>query len=172
MQKVLLVVDMVNDFTCEDGALYVPEARRIAPLLAREINRARKEGVPVIFLCDSHSPADPEFANWPPHAVKGTPGAALDPVMGRSKGDHIVKKRTYSAFYRTRLNGLLKKLGADTLRITGCVTNICVYYAAMEAAVRGYALEIPAGLVAGFDRKSHESALHEMENVLKARVER
>lgn len=172
MGRVLLVIDMINDFTREVGSLYVPDTRRIAPALALEIEKSRASGVPVLFVCDSHSENDPEFAAWPPHAVRGTPGAGIDPLMGAVRTDYVVRKKTYSSFYRTRLSGLLKTLGADTLRITGCVTEICVFYAVLEASVRGYSLEVPAPLVAGLDPGNQEFALGQMEDVMKAKVER
>ena len=78
-KKALLVIDMLNDFVRKGAPLEVPEARRVLPVIRAEIDKARREGSRVIYLCDRHRPDDPECEKfgWPPHAVKGTPGAEV-----------------------------------------------------------------------------------------------
>lgn len=73
-ESALLVIDMLNDFIEDGGSLVVPGARRIVPRLARILAGAREQGIPVIYITDSHREDDHEFRYWPAHAVSDTWG--------------------------------------------------------------------------------------------------
>ncbi len=171
MGRALLVIDMLNDFVHGDGALRVPEAERVLPRIAEEVEDARRRGDPVVYVCDAHAPDDREFSRmgWPPHAVRGTWGARVVEPLKPAPYDRVVEKTTYSGFFRSRLDDVLRELGADTVRLTGCVTNICVLYTAADAAMRGYDIEVVEDAVAGLDPDDHAFALRQMERVLGAR---
>jgi nicotinamidase/pyrazinamidase len=83
-----------------------------------------------------------------------------------------VEKRSYSGFFRTNLDAVLKRHGVGSLAIAGCVTNICLLYTAADAAMRGYAVSVEERLAAGLDARSHRFALDQMETVLGVTVER
>ncbi len=170
--RALLVIDMLEDFVRTGAPLEVPETRRILPALRRRIAGARKEEELVVYVCDSHRKNDPEFARmgWPPHAVSGTPGAAVVAAISPEPGDVVVDKKTYSGFHRTSLHSVLHSRGIRKLSLSGCVTNICVLYTAADAAMRGYEVTVDEALVAGLDRKAHAFALDQMEKVLGVRV--
>jgi len=61
-KKALLIIDMLNDFVREGAPLEVPSTRNIIPHLKKEIKEARREGVPIIYVCDTHDQQDREFA--------------------------------------------------------------------------------------------------------------
>ncbi|MEK6693161.1 MAG: isochorismatase family cysteine hydrolase [Nitrospirota bacterium] len=105
-KEALIVIGMLNDFVLEGAPLEVPSTRTIIPELRREIEKAREENIPVIYVCDSHDRDDREFRKmgWPPHAVKGTNGAEVVKELKPLKGDRIIEKRTYSGFYDTELD--------------------------------------------------------------------
>lgn len=172
--KALLVIDMLEDFVRPGAPLEVPKTRAILSALRRRIARARKEGELVVYVCDSHRRDDPEFARmgWPPHAVAGTPGAAVVARISPEPGDVVVDKKTYSGFHRTSLASVLRRRGIRHLSLSGCVTNICILYIAYEAAVRGYDVTVDEALVAGLDAKSHAFALGQMEKILGVKVVR
>src|SRR5208337_828578 len=71
---VFLDVDTQVDFMLPSGRLYVPHAEEIIPNLAELMLWARDHGIPIISSADTHAVDDPEFAQWPPHCVAGTPG--------------------------------------------------------------------------------------------------
>lgn len=171
-KEALLVIDMLNDFVREGAPLEVPETRKIIPAIQREIERARKEGSPVIYACDWHEPEDREFEKmgWPPHAVKNTEGAEVVEQLKPAERDIEIKKTTYSAFYGSKLEETLKSLGVESLRLTGCVTNICVMFTAADAAMRDYDVTVVQDAVAGLNREDHEAGLRIMKNVLGAKL--
>ncbi len=169
-KKSLIIIDMLNDFVSKGAPLEVPEARKIIGPINREREKARKGNYKVIYLCDSHEPDDPEFEMYPPHAVKNTEGAAIINELRPQERDIIIKKTTLSAFYNTNLKQVLDKMEVNHVIITGCVTNICVYFAAFEAKVRGYIVDVVEDAVAGLNEKDHQLALGQMREVLKANI--
>lgn len=168
----LLVIDMLEDFVRPGAPLEVPDNRKILAAVRRRIARARKTGELVVYVCDAHRKNDPEFSRmgWPPHAVAGSPGAAVVERISPEPGDVVVEKKSYSGFHRTTLSSVLRRHGVGRLALSGCVTNICILYIAYEAVVRGYDVTVDERLVAGLDRKSHSFALDQMEKILGVRV--
>ncbi len=171
MTRALVVVDMIEDFVREGGALYCgPSMARILPIVAAELARARASGEPVVHLADAHLPGDAEFAMFPPHALAGTPGAAIVPELAPAAGEVVVGKRRYSGFFGTDLDITLRERLVDTIRLVGDCTNICILYTAADARNLGYAVEVVAGGVTSFDEEAHRFALRELEQTLGARI--
>ncbi len=164
----LLVIDMLNDFVLPGAPLQVPGTRKIIPIIKKEIERAHREGFPVIYICDAHAPDDKEFRKfgWPAHAVKGTAGAEVVEELKPSERDIVITKATYSGFYGTNLDETLKRLGVDSLRMTGDVTHICVLFTASDAVLRDYRVTVVEDAVAGLSREDHEAALRIMKTVM------
>jgi nicotinamidase-related amidase len=171
-QSALLVIDMLNDFVLAGAPLEVPATRKIVPRLQDEIEKARKYSIPVIYVCDSHEENDPEFVRmgWPAHALSGSRGAEVIDDLKPLPHDTIIRKKSYSAFFATSLEMLLKKSTIAELLITGCVTNICVLYTVADAVQRGYRVTIVRNCVAGLNAQDHEFALRQMKDVLGAQI--
>ncbi len=167
-KEALLVIDMLNDFVLEGAPLEVPETRKVIPVIKNEIERARSEGRPVIYICDAHDKDDKEFTKfgWPPHAIKGTEGAKVVRELEPQDGDIIIEKTTYSGFYNTELENTLKRIGVDSLRLTGCVTHICVMFTASDAVLRDYKVLVIKDAVAGLSKEDHDAGLRIMKDVL------
>lgn len=168
----LLIIDMLNDFVLEGAPLEVPQTRKIIPVIKKEADVARAKGISVIYVCDAHEKDDKEFSKfgWPSHAVKGTEGAKIVKELNPQSGDIIIEKSTYSGFYNTELDKTLKKLGVDSLRLTGCVTHICVMFTASDAVLRDYKVTVPKNGVAGLAKEDHDAALRIMKNVLGVKI--
>lgn len=173
MKRALVVVDMIEDFVREGGALYCgPSMARIVPVIQRELERARRAGEPVVYLTDNHLPDDAEFRIFPPHAIVGTKGAEIVPELAPMTGDVVIPKRRYSGFFGTDLDITLRERGVDALRLVGDCTNICVLYTAADARNLGYAVEVVEDGVTSFDEEAHRDALRELERTLGATVVR
>ncbi|MEP9410508.1 MAG: cysteine hydrolase [Candidatus Brocadia sp.] len=166
----LLVADMLNDFVNKGASLEVPAARTIINNIKKEIKAARKGRIPIIYCCDAHKDKDPEFKLWPRHAVKGTKGAEVIKQLKPHKEDYIVAKTSYSCFYKTSLDKLLKRLRITHIIITGVVTNICVLYTASDAYMRGYRIIIPQNCVAALTESEHQFALQQMKQLFHAEI--
>lgn len=172
MKEALLIIDMLNDFVLPGAPLEVPETRRIVRTIKNEIRRAHAAGIPVLYVCDSHSRDDPEFNRfgWPAHAVRGTRGAEVIEDLKPEQRDIVIPKSTYSGFYGTALDSTLRQLGVDTVRLTGDVTHICVLFTASDAVLRGYSVIVVEDGVAGIEKEDHEAAIRIMHSVLGASI--
>ncbi len=170
MGDALIIIDMLNDFVRKDAPLYVPNIETIIVPIKREIEKAKTNNNPVIYLCDSHEPNDKEFDKFPPHAIRNTEGAKVIDELRPKGSDIIIKKETFLGFYNTKMGDILNKMSIGKLTITGCVTNICVFYLAVEAVSRGYAVDVVKDAVIGLNKKDHNWALSQMKSVLKANI--
>ena len=72
-------VDVQADFMLPGGKLYVPGAEKLLPNIRRLTDAARQDRVFLVSHGCYHTPDDPEFTTFPPHCVKGTPGARMVP---------------------------------------------------------------------------------------------
>lgn len=165
--EALLVIDMLNDFVLPGAPLEVPLARNIIPAIRRRIDTARHDGIPIIYVCDAHSEDDPEFKIWGRHAVAGTEGARVITELGPAPDDIILAKTTYSAFYKTQLEDILKQKNIKKLTLVGILTNICVLFTAADAVMRVYRVEVPRDAVAAVTDEDQRCALGQMEKVLR-----
>ncbi len=170
--RAVLVIDLLEDFVRPGAPLEVPATRAILPAVRRRLARARRAGELVVYVCDAHKKKDSEFSRmgWPPHAVRGTKGAAVASEISPEPGDMVVEKGTYAGFYRTNLQSVLRRHGVRAVALVGCVTNICILYIASEAALRGYDVTVNEALIAGLDEASHAFALEQMDKVFGIRV--
>ncbi|HID11347.1 MAG TPA: cysteine hydrolase, partial [Candidatus Latescibacteria bacterium] len=96
-------------------------------------------------------------------------GAEVVQELAPQDGDLVIPKVSYSGFFRTDLEDRLRELGVEKLIITGCVTNICVLYTAVDALMRGYEVEVPEDCVAALDEEDGRFALKQIREVLKPR---
>lgn len=169
----LLVVDMLNDFVY--GAMKCPNAKKILPKIKSLIKTMRENNIPVFYCNDAHLPNDDyEFKLWGPHALKGSYGAKVINELKPSGVDYMVPKRTYSAFYNTKLDSLLKKefckKSLGVLIISGIHTDICAKHTVFDAFIRGYDVLVAKDGVTSFSEKDHKSALEYMKKNYGAKI--
>jgi nicotinamidase-related amidase len=169
----VIIIDMLNDFVT--GKLEAKRAQHIIPNLKRLVEAARENNVPVVYSNDAHYPQDVEvIRKWGNHAIKGTEGAKVIPELKPDKKDYVVEKRTYSGFYETGLDPLLRSFykgeGAKTVILGGLHTNMCVRHTAAGAFFRGYNIIIARDGVEAFTQKDHEEGLKYLEYVYNAKI--
>jgi nicotinamidase-related amidase len=149
-RRALLVCDMIVDHLTPGRPLEVPRARDIVPAVAKRIEDARAQGIPVVYVLDRHEPDDPELDEWSAHAIEGSEGAEVWPPLAPKPGDRIVTKPSYSSFFASSLDEVLESLAVDTLVMTGCATEVQLMTTATDALQRGFAVEIPPDSQAGY----------------------
>ncbi len=164
MKTAVVVVDMINDFVI--GALRNARASRIIPNIQRLLDFTRKKKTPVIYTNDTHLPGiDEEFEIWPQHALVGTKGAEVIEELKPVRGDYVLQKRRYSAFFGTHLDLLLRELKVDTLVLVGLVTNVCIQNTAADAFFRGYRVIVPEDCVEATSEEAHKSGVEYMKTI-------
>jgi len=166
----LLIVDMLNDFVRQGAPLEVPAVREILDNIRKRLQEARRQGMPVLYLCDAHAPDDEEFNIWPAHAVRGTAGAQVIAELVPRPGEPIIPKTKYSSFFGTDLEDQLRQREVTGLIMTGVVTNICILYTSADAISRGFRVQVPQDCVVALSREDHEWALKQMRTVLHVEV--
>lgn len=168
MKKIIIVVDMINDFVT--GKLGSPRAQKIVPDVAALLKKARKQGIQVIYLRDAHSATDKELGIWGQHAMKDTPASEIIPELKPEKDDIVIEKKWYSGFVDTELPAILKKTGADTLIFVGVSTDICVQNNVGHAYFSGYRTVVLQDCTASIEDSAHEQALKYMKDIYGAQI--
>jgi len=162
----VLVVDMLNDFLTPGGKMVLEGGSALIPPMRRLLNHARRAGIPVIYVNDSHRPGlkeDREFKKRAEHCIEGTWGADVIEALKPKKKDFVVLKHRFSGFYETDLDLTLKDLCIDTVIVTGVVTNICVRSTIHDAFFRGYKVIVPRDCVMATGEREQESSLYDIE---------
>ena len=164
MPTVFFDVDTQMDFLFPAGALYVPAAEHLVPLIAQLNHHAFARRIPLISTVDAHAENDAEFSRWPPHCVAGTlgqrkPECTLLPQRAVVPGiapQMILEKQSVDCFTSPHLPGLLAALAVDRCVVYGVVTEICVLNAARGLRARGYPVEIVTEALQELSRESAE----------------
>jgi nicotinamidase-related amidase len=125
-KPVLLVVDVQVGVMSESW-----DAFRIIKNVARAVERARAQGVPVIWV--RHSAKD---------LPQGSPEWRWVPELEPANGEPLIDKRFNSSFEETTLEDELAKRGATHVVLAGAATNWCIRATAYGALDRGYDLTL------------------------------
>ena len=155
----LLIIDMQNDYVADGGkvaklGMDVKKIQEAVPTMNRLIEEARKAGVMVVWIRQTHSMRD-ALPNYLASNVarkksgpfkeedflvqEGSWGAEyFDKMAKRLPGEIEVIKHTYGGFTNTELDTFLKAKGIQTIISIGCLTNVCVSSTAMQGWFQGY----------------------------------
>lgn len=170
-KRAVIIVDMLNDFVDEKGALYCgKDARAIVPLIKKRLWHFRESGDLVVYLKDSHDENDKEFDRFPKHCVTGTWGNEIIPELSPNPGEVVLPKKRFSGFYGTALDNILSSAGVEEVDVVGVCTSICVMDTVGGLANRDYRITVPAKEVADFDTEFHHFALKRMAQTYGAQV--
>ena len=167
----LLIIDLISDFAFEDGPKLARTVRPIVSNVAKLSTRARKLGVPVIYVNDNRG-------RWRSDRSELIARCSRPKSLGRpfveclapGEEDYFIFKPKHSGFYATPLAALLEHLGTRTLILTGVTVEQCVLFTAMDAYVRDYDIIAPRDCVAGLTQTG--AAMTLMEKILKAKTTR
>jgi nicotinamidase/pyrazinamidase len=158
MKTVFFDIDTQIDFLYPAGALYVPGAESIVPVVA-DLNR--RAPLVISTMC-KHSEDDPEFKLYPHHCVAGTVGQqkpaktlrerrAVMPASLDGIDQLILEKQELNCFSNPLLNPLLAELNAGRYVVYGVVTEICVRFAAFGLLQTGKRVEVVTDAIKALD---------------------
>lgn len=168
MSKILIVVDMQNDFVT--GSLGTKEAQDIIPAVVKKVKEFDGK---IIFTKDTHKKnylETQEGKNLPvEHCIKGTPGHDIieELKLSKEKAYAIFEKETFGSRKLAKfLRSLNKKKPIDSIELIGLCTDICVVSNAMM--IKGFLPEVPiivdSSCCAGVTPESHGHALKVMKS--------
>jgi len=157
---ILWDVDTQVDFMLPEGKLYVPGAEETASAMARLVAAAREAGIVHVASADDHELTDPEISaepdfrnTYPPHCLRGTPGAekvpetkqsdplplslvpfppGLVPGLIEGRRELLLLKKSFDVFTNPNTEALLDALDPDEIVLFGVATDVCD-----DAAIRG-----------------------------------
>ena len=160
-------VDTQVDFMLPSGALYVPGAEEILPLLARLTAAARQHGIPVLATADDHETGDAEISDrpdfsttYPPHCMHGTTGqrkvaetrrndawtvghrrldgAEIERGVAAAADAVLVLKKRFDAFSNANTEAVLAAIAPQHIVIYGVALDVCNRAAVEGLWQRGY----------------------------------
>lgn len=163
MKKVLIVVDMQNDFI--DGALGTKEAVAILPNVKRKIEDYKRAGNTVIFTRDTHDKnylKTQEGKNLPvEHCIKDTAGWSISPLLD-TDDFVIIDKTTFGSV--SLMSYITDNFKDAEFELVGLCTDICVISNAimLKAFLPEAKVMVDASCCAGVTPQSHKNALEAM----------
>jgi len=168
------------------GKLYVPGAEKLLPELKRLTDAARRGDVFLASDACVHEPNDPEFQRFPPHCLRGTPGAAIVtealagkilaipnragaeiPLEFSDVQQIVLEKQTLDVFDNPNTEVVLQRLrnftDADAeFVVFGVVTEYCVRCAAKGLLERGRRVSLVSDAIATLKSEDGDKALAEL----------
>ena len=161
MNKLLIVVDMQNDFI--NGALGTKEAEKIVPNVLRKVKSFDGE---IIFTKDTHKKnylETREGKRLPvEHCIIGTEGFEICDTL-KPYAKTVIEKPTFGS---EALPKYIKKFVGtpDYIELVGLCTDICVISnaAILKAAFTESDIAVDSSCCAGVTPESHNNALKAM----------
>ena len=167
MKKILLVIDMQNDFI--DGALGTPEAVAIVENVKAKIRSYPREDV--FATRDTHTSLymdTQEGRNLPvPHCIRDTNGWEIRPDIAELIfPDHVIDKPTFGSTQLAKLMEILERREEEgiEIEIIGLCTDICVVSNALllKATLPETPISCDASCCAGVTPEKHRAAIETM----------
>ncbi|MFZ1973793.1 MAG: isochorismatase family cysteine hydrolase [Candidatus Acidiferrales bacterium] len=175
-------VDAQEDFMKPGGKLYVPGAEKLLPNLRRLTNAARQGRVFLVSHGCIHAANDPEFAQFPPHCIRGSAGAKFVPEAMTDKfvtipnesgaklpenlaqyQQIVLEKQTLDIFQSSHAESLLARLPRDAEFIVfGVVTEYCVRLAAKGLLERGCRVSVVRDAIETLNPEESKRTLEEL----------
>ena len=125
-RPVLVVVDVQVGVLREGW-----DAARVIANVARAVERARAQGVPVLWV-----------QHVSDELPSGSPPWQWVPELEPAPGEPVIAKRFESSFEETSLEAELARLGASHIVLAGAQSNWCIRATAYAALDRGYDLTL------------------------------
>jgi nicotinamidase-related amidase len=137
----LLLIDIQSDYVDTMTPAFERKVRRV-------LDRARREGVPVIHVRYVTSETKSkqlafkfEIGNEGRSHATYKRGGRLLPWTFK-KGEPVCTKHAYDGFHRTTLHSMLQKRGVRTLYVAGLDTGVCVLSTMLTAFNLGYRIRL------------------------------
>ncbi len=161
MKKLLIVIDMQNDFIT--GALGSIEAEKIVPRVKAKVDEYLKNNNRVVYTRDTHTDRylHTQEGRMLPivHCIEGTNGHAITSELDTTDCE-VIDKPTFGSL--TMANHMKDTIGdVQEIELCGLCSDICVVSNALilKAAFPETRLTVDANCCAGVTVESHKAAL-------------
>ncbi len=163
MKKLLVVIDMQNDFI--DGSLGTQEAVAIVQNVSDKINQYARHCDEIIFTRDTHAEnyLETQEGRALPvrHCIAKTPGWEISSLL-ETKQAMIFDKPSFGSIELA--DYIAEKVKPDTIELIGLCTDICVISNALilKARLPETEISVDTRCCAGVTPASHQNALAAM----------
>jgi nicotinamidase-related amidase len=168
-KSALVVIDMLNAYDFDDAERLAENVRTTLPNIRRLIDRAKQDGVPIIYVNDNYGDWNSSADELVKRGMEGRHPDLVEPIRPPEGASFVIKAR-HTILFGTPLEWLLGEKGVDRLILTGQVTEQCVLYSALDAYVRQLQVAVPADAVAHIHEDLADAALKMMERNMSADV--
>lgn len=167
-----LLIDMQNGFIDGASPLCIAGAAAAVPTCARALEAARAHGVPVYHVRRTYAAdgSDVEAVRWKAWAEGGRPLSPADPIsldcppeLAPAPGEPVVVKPSWSAFFGTDLDALLRARGIGTIVLAGTTTPNCVRSTAYDGLALGFNVAVLRDATSSRSPEAQEANLADME---------
>ena len=167
-----LLIDMQNGFIDGASPLCIAGAAATVPACAHALGAAREHGLAVFHVRRAYAAdgSDVEAVRWEAWAEGGRPLSSADPMslecpseLAPAPGEPVVVKPSWSAFFGTDLDFLLRARGIGTLVLAGTTTPNCVRSTAYDGLARGFNVAILRDATSSRSPEAQEANLADME---------
>lgn len=133
MKRALLVIDVQREYF--DGALPITHPAGHLDRILQVMDAAAKSNIPTAVI--RHHQADPQS----PIFRLNSDMWQLHPEVAKRRRDLLIDKQLPGSFTGTNLDAWLKEVGAQSVSISGYMTQMCCDTTARQAFHRGYKVE-------------------------------
>jgi nicotinamidase/pyrazinamidase len=156
-------IDTQIDFMFPAGALYVPGAEKLIPVIHKLNTCASENGIPLISTTCAHTEDAEEFKIWPPHCVKGTVGQQK-PAATIVPNQIILEKNELDLFSNPELPKILDRLDPKECVVYGLVTEYCVKCAIMGLLKTGRKVILLTDAIRHLNQNEADKVIREFQN--------
>ena len=172
----LIVIDMQGGFLSPASAQYIDGAAATVPACAAVIRACRSRGIPVFFVIRSYRAdgSDVEhtrFDAWLRGGKALSPGCpeaigeAMPDCFGPERGDYVLFKPRFSAFFHTELDLMLRRLRRDTVLLAGTTTPNCIRTTAYDGLSLEYNVAVLSDCTSSISEDVQRANLADMARV-------
>lgn len=172
----LLMIDMHHGFLNAASPCYIAGATATVPACANVIQCCRAKDIPVFFATRLYrvDGSDVEHTRFPGWLSGGKPispvcaseiSAAMPEAFGHSKQDYHITKPSFSAFFHTELDLILRLLGAQTILLAGTTTPNCIRTTCYDGISLEYNIPILSDCTSSVTEEIQQSNLRDMANI-------
>lgn len=167
-----LLIDMQNGFIDGASPLCIAGAAATVPACAHALAAAREHGLAVFHVRRAYAAdgSDVEAVRWKAWAEGGRPLSSADPMslacpseLAPAPGEPVVVKPSWSAFFGTDLDFLLRARGIGALVLAGTTTPNCVRSTAYDGLARGFNVAVLRDATSSRSPEAQEANLADME---------
>lgn len=167
-----LLIDMQNGFIDGASPLCIAGAAATVPTCAHALAAAREHGLAVFHVRRAYAAdgSDVEAVRWEAWAEGGRPLSSADPMslacpseLAPAPGEPVVVKPSWSAFFGTDLDALLRARGIGTIVLAGTTTPNCVRSTAYDGLALGFNVAVLRDATSSRSPEAQEANLADME---------